>query len=224
MEKIGLIDIQTALRVKFALSDKESEEILAKFFDLIKKALQEEKYVKVKGLGIFKLIEVEPRKSVSVNTGKEIEIQSYKKVTFTPDAQLKELVNKPFAHFEVVELKEDDSSPSEMQTEEASMEFPMESVVDELPSELAEECTVEGKEESEPHESMNMESEPLVSEEELSVSKRKDLMELERLLEMEHNKSRFFLGVIVVLVVLLFVGGLLFFLAPELLERWIYSS
>lgn len=209
--------------MKFALSDKASEEILTKFFSLIKKALQEEKYVKVKGLGIFKLIEVEPRKSVSVNTGKEIEIQSYRKITFTPDAQLKELVNKPFAHFEVVELKDDALPVGVSIAETPPPESPVESADDEQMSASVGEEAVNVEEAGVNNGKTDTVPETPVEEEEFSVSKREDLLELERMLEMEHNKSRFFLGVIVVLVVLLLVGGLLFFLAPELLEQWIYA-
>lgn len=222
MDKISLIDIQTALRMKFALSDKASGDILAKFFALIKKALQEEKYVKVKGLGIFKLIEVEPRKSVSVNTGKEIEIQSYRKIIFTPDAQLKELVNKPFAHFEVVELKDDDALPMGCSTAEIPSESSVEPADNEQMSVSVGEEAANVEEVGVNNGKTDIEPETFV-EEEFSVSKREDLLELERMLELEHNKNRFFLGVIVVLVVMLLVGGLLFFLAPELLEQWIYA-
>lgn len=67
-------------------------------FELIEEALVTEKYVKVKGLGTFKLTEVESRESVNVNTGERIEIQGHTKISFTPDSSMKDLINKPFAH------------------------------------------------------------------------------------------------------------------------------
>lgn len=75
-------------------------------FELIEEALVTEKYVKVKGLGTFKLTEVESRESVNVNTGERIEIQGHTKISFTPDSGMKDLINKPFAHFETVILNE----------------------------------------------------------------------------------------------------------------------
>ena len=75
-------------------------------FDLVEEALANEKYVKIKGLGVFKLIEVDSRESINVNTGERIEIQGHSKVSFTPETSLKELINKPFAHFETVILNE----------------------------------------------------------------------------------------------------------------------
>lgn len=65
-----------------------------------------EKYVKVKGLGTFKLTEVESRESVNVNTGERFQIQGHNKISFTPDTTMKDLINKPFAHFETVILNE----------------------------------------------------------------------------------------------------------------------
>lgn len=75
-------------------------------FDLVEEALATEKYVKIKGLGVFKLTEVDSRESINVNTGERIEIQGHTKVSFTPDSALKELINKPFSHFETVLLNE----------------------------------------------------------------------------------------------------------------------
>ena len=77
------------------------------FFQLIEEALEKDKYVKVqKGLGAFKLIDVESRESVNVNTGERFEIQGHTKVSFTPEPALKDLINKPFSHFETVVLND----------------------------------------------------------------------------------------------------------------------
>lgn len=76
------------------------------FFDLIAEKVVQEKTVKVKGLGTFKLIEMSDRESVDVNTGERILIPGHSKVSFTPDSALRDQVNKPFADFQTVILNE----------------------------------------------------------------------------------------------------------------------
>ena len=88
------------------MTDTEASEAVRQFFGHIVSALETERYVKVKNLGTFKLIDVEARQSVDVTTGGRIEIPEHKKVSFVADSALKDLVNKPFSHFETVELKE----------------------------------------------------------------------------------------------------------------------
>ena len=105
-EKITLQDIVNLLCEKQGISPKEAETFVRAMFDLIEEALTNEKYVKIKGLGTFKLTEVNSRESVHVNTGERIEIQGHSKVSFTPDTSMKELINKPFSHFETVVLNE----------------------------------------------------------------------------------------------------------------------
>lgn len=105
-EKRSLQDLIDLLAEKHELSKKEAEAVVKGMFDLIGEALEREKYVKVKGLGTFKLTEVDRRESVDVNTGERIEIQGHTKVSFTPDTSMKDQINKPFAHFETVILNE----------------------------------------------------------------------------------------------------------------------
>jgi nucleoid DNA-binding protein len=105
-EKITLQNIINLLCEKQGISPKDSETFVRTMFDVIEEALTNEKYVKIKGLGTFKLTEVNSRESVHVNTGERIEIQGHSKVSFTPDTSMKELINKPFSHFETVVLNE----------------------------------------------------------------------------------------------------------------------
>jgi len=105
-EKITLPDLINLLCEKQSMDKKDAELFARTMFDLIKEALSTEKYVKVKGLGTFKLTEVESRESVHVNTGERIEIQGHTKISFTPDTIMKDLINKPFAHFETVVLND----------------------------------------------------------------------------------------------------------------------
>ena len=105
-EKRTLQDIINLFGEKQGMNKKDAELFVRTMFDLIEEALATEKYVKVKGFGTFKLTEVESRESVNVNTGERIEIQGHTKVSFTPDTTMKDLINKPFAHFETVILND----------------------------------------------------------------------------------------------------------------------
>ena len=93
---------------KVADSDKDKARLFADVIrDIIVDGLTEDGIVKIKGLGTFKVVEVKARKSVDVNTGAEIEIAAHKKVTFTAESKLADIVNEPFANMEVVNLKEE---------------------------------------------------------------------------------------------------------------------
>ncbi|MBR4048218.1 MAG: HU family DNA-binding protein [Bacteroides sp.] len=105
-EKISIQELTEQFAESKGIQKKDAENYIKEFFKLIEKALNDERYVKIKGFGTFKLIEVDSRESINVNTGERIEIQGHTKITFTPDASLKDLVNKPFAHFESVVLNE----------------------------------------------------------------------------------------------------------------------
>lgn len=88
------------------LGKKEASAFVSAIFSIIRQALDQDKIVKVKGLGTFRIIDVDARESVNVNTGKRVLIEGHNKITFTPDALMRELVNKPFSQFETVVLKD----------------------------------------------------------------------------------------------------------------------
>ena len=106
MAKLTLQDLANVLVEKNGLSKQEALQFVTAIFEAVQDGLQKEKLVKIKGLGTFKVIEVEARESVNVNTGERVIISSHQKITFTPDAAMKELVNKPFSGFETVVLNE----------------------------------------------------------------------------------------------------------------------
>lgn len=106
MGKLTIQEIAKILVEKNKLTFKEANQFAAVMFEVIQQQLSHDEQVKVKGLGTFKMIRVEPRESVSVRTGERVVIDSHAKVTFTPDATMKELVNKPFSQFETVILNE----------------------------------------------------------------------------------------------------------------------
>ena len=92
------------------MSKTASEQFVKSFFDTISKGVLTEGLVKVKGLGTFKLLKIEDRESVNVNTGERFTIEGHQKISFTPDAELKELINKPFASFETVVITEEQAN------------------------------------------------------------------------------------------------------------------
>lgn len=104
--KILLQDLSAKLAQKKRLSAKESDAFLKVFFETISEFVIKDKIVKVKGLGTFKLIDVLDRESVNVNTGERFIIPGHSKISFTPDAELKNKVNKPFELFQTVVINE----------------------------------------------------------------------------------------------------------------------
>lgn len=124
MGKITIQEIATRLTEQNGLSKKDAVNFTNKIFDLIRDALERDKSVKVKGLGTFKIIDVDSRESVNVNTGERVLIEGHNKITFTPDVLMKELVNKPFSQFETIVLNDgvDFKDPSEEEVEEAVTE------------------------------------------------------------------------------------------------------
>lgn len=106
-------DMVDELAASTNIKKKDAEEFLKSFFSTLEEGLMQDKVVKINGLGTFKLIEVEARTSVDVNTGKSFIIKEHYKLSFTPDARLKDAVNKPFANFEPVEA----DCPGDSETE-----------------------------------------------------------------------------------------------------------
>lgn len=106
MEKKTIQEIARVLVGKNGLQARDAERFAAMMFSVIRDGLERDGLVKVRGLGTFKIVDVEARESVSVKTGERVLIQGHQKVTFTPDATMKELVNKPFSQFETVVLNE----------------------------------------------------------------------------------------------------------------------
>ncbi|MCF0197898.1 MAG: HU family DNA-binding protein [Bacteroidaceae bacterium] len=104
--KITLVELAEGLAARKGISKKEAETFVRNVFDIIEANLAVDKLVKIKGLGTFKLVSVESRESVNVNTGERFVIEGHARVTFTPDAVLRDQVNKPFADFETTILNE----------------------------------------------------------------------------------------------------------------------
>ncbi len=107
-EKATIQDLAERLAARNRCSRTRADMFLRKMFNQIKSGLATDSFVKVKGLGTFKLVTVNSRTSVDVNTGEKIEISEHQRLVFTPDNSLKERVNKPFEKFETVKIEDDD--------------------------------------------------------------------------------------------------------------------
>jgi len=106
MGKISTDELATELAAKGNISQTLSKLFLKAFAETIQKGIADDGLVKVKGLGTFKLIDVDARESVSVNTGERFIIESHQKLGFTPEVAMKELVNRPFSAFETIILND----------------------------------------------------------------------------------------------------------------------
>lgn len=106
-KKLLLKDLAKYLAADSKLTEQASEEFIRLFFSTIQDGLNKDGQVKIKGWGTFKVIETSDRTSVDVSTGNRITIDGYKKLTFVPEASLKDIINKPFSSFETVPLDED---------------------------------------------------------------------------------------------------------------------
>ncbi len=145
-KKLLLQDLAAYLATGSGLTKKGSEGFARAFFDVIESGLLEDKFVKIKGFGTFKLIVVSERESVNVNTGERFQIGRHSKVSFTPEASLKELVNRPFAHFEAVDLN-DETDVAELNSVDNGMAEEAAEAEDALPAtEWAEEASAANEE------------------------------------------------------------------------------
>lgn len=145
MAKISITDLAGVIAKQRKLSTKDVEKFISAMFLVVDKGLDADRLVKIKGLGTFKVTSVKPRESINVNTGARVVIEGHDKVSFTPDTSMRDLINKPFAQFETVVLKDDvDFSDIE---HDNSDEEKRESVASNTEKEVQEEKTISSNEE-----------------------------------------------------------------------------
>lgn len=104
--KLAIQDLAALLAARSGMDTKSSAAFVKAIFEIVQEYVAKDKVVKIKGFGTFKLVSVSDRESVNVNTGERIVISGHTKLSFTPDATLKDAVNKPFSDFETTLLKE----------------------------------------------------------------------------------------------------------------------
>ena len=161
MSKVSISELASKLMEKHGLKRTEAELFIRQFVGVINDGLKNDKSVKVKGLGTFKVQAVSARKSVDVNTGEAIVIEGRDKISFTAEAVMRDLVNAPFAQFETV-IVNDGVDFSEIdakhEADNTEAEEPAPAVVEQAP-------TVEPKQTVEPKPTPTIEPEPAVEPE-----------------------------------------------------------
>ncbi len=110
-DRITIATLRKLLATRTGFPEKACGDFIDALLKAITNGLQDDKQVRINGLGTFKVQWNEPRKSVNVKTGEPILIDGYNKVTFTPDSTLKDRINEPFAHLEAIVI--DENKPQE---------------------------------------------------------------------------------------------------------------
>lgn len=232
-ERIGIQDLIDTLAEKHGITKKDAEAFVKEFFNLIEEALESDQYVKIKGLGTFKLTKVESRESVNVNTGERIQIEGHTKVSFTPEANVKDLINKPFAHFETVVLNDEtvlDDTPvvededGEEEQEEITRKKVIESPKVENIQRTKEEiiaAELEANKNIFPSVKapVSKKEEPKIIEEEVAAIK-----EEEEITSKEKTPSKKNIGyfiAVIILFVLVVCATLFYIYKPETISRWL---
>ena len=185
-ERLTIQDLTDLLAAKHSMTKKDAEAFVKEFFLLIEQTLESENTVKIKGLGTFKLIDVDSRESVNVNTGERFQIKGHTKVSFSPDANLRDTINKPFAHFETVVLNEntvlEDTPIEETEEEESGEEV--------IPTVIPESIEPQSQPKEEEKEEMSLtEIQPIVEprsiEPQSVVVEKKEIITAEEIIEQE---------------------------------------
>ncbi|ERI86124.1 DNA-binding protein HU [Bacteroides pyogenes F0041] len=222
-ERLTIQDFTVLLASKHNMTEKDAETFVKEFFLLIEQALKNEKYINIKGLGTFKLINVDSTESVNESTGEQFKTQEHSKISFTPDTNLKEAINKPFAHFETVILNEntllEDIPTDEIAAEEKGTEEERLSGVEDHP--IAEQVNTENlvaettpAEESvlrnvkEQHEEIRKKE---FAKNEEKTDKYAKLESLSKSDTHEQRKSYIYYLTVCIFAILLLCGGVVFF-------------
>ena len=142
MSKSNISRLAKSISSKRGLTQAEAERFISKMFDVANEGLQEDKLLKMKWLGTFKVTPVKDRESVDVNTGERIVIEGRDKISFTPDNILKEIVNKPFAQFETVVVN-DGVDFSDIDEKFSLQAVPTEPIAAGIPNTIGEQKTPE---------------------------------------------------------------------------------
>lgn len=201
-EKLYIQDLVNLLAEKQDIKVTEAEAFVKTIFELIKDALETDKIVKIKGLGTFKLTEVESRESINVNTGERFRIERHTKISFTPDTQMRDMINKPFSHFETVVLNEgvtfDDMPLSgEGEDNEEEVEEPLHSL---------EEPVIEKSDNKETLPDEIVEPDTQVNENQIAA------YPVSQPTPVEHHHSTLFYGLSIAFIVILLGCGFVFFI------------
>jgi len=77
------------------ISNRQANDNLTAFIDLVGKTVKKEKALKIPDLGTFKLRQTKARIGRNPQTGEPLKIPARRKVAFTPSKMLKEVILGP---------------------------------------------------------------------------------------------------------------------------------
>ena len=166
-DKITMTRLAAMLAISTGKQKKLCEDFLRELFAIVEEELLKGENVRIKGFGTFKLVEVEPRKSVNVTNGEETVIPGHSKVLFVAAKELASRVNLPFEAFEAVEIAD---------------ELPTDSLEgDEDPDDIKSDSSIDEEmvSESEQVYEVEIESEPRITDEKVDKKPDPDVLESE---------------------------------------------
>ncbi|MDR2497201.1 MAG: HU family DNA-binding protein [Tannerellaceae bacterium] len=104
--RISTSDLASQLAQASGKDAEQSEKFLREFIGIVDEGLFADRLVRVNSIGTFKIILVEKRESIDVNTKERILIPEHFKLSFLPDKEMRSIVNKPFEAFDTVQIEE----------------------------------------------------------------------------------------------------------------------
>ena len=113
-ERLSTRDLADVLSVQTGMDKKDADVFINALSSYISQRIEKNKSVRVLGLGTFKVVLVRERESVHIQTGERFIIPAHHKLSFVPDKDFKEHINRPFAFFEPIETIEEEHKPKKV--------------------------------------------------------------------------------------------------------------
>ena len=106
-ERLTTRDLAEVLAIQTGMDKKRADIFIGVLSSYISQCIEKNKIVRILGLGTFKIVLVRERESVHIQTGERFVIPAHHKLSFIPDKDFKEHINRPFAFFEPIEAVEE---------------------------------------------------------------------------------------------------------------------
>ena len=113
-ERLTTSDLADVLAVQTGMDKKHADDFINALSSYISQRIEKNKSVRLLGLGTFKVVLVRERESVHIQTGERFVIPAHHKLSFIPDKDFKEHINRPFAFFEPIETVEEEHKPKKV--------------------------------------------------------------------------------------------------------------
>jgi|GEM_PF-2586188 len=113
-ERLTTRDLADVLALQTGMDKKHADDLINALSTYISQRIEKNKSVRVIGLGTFKVVLVRERESVHIQTGERFIIPAHHKLSFIPDKDFKEHINRPFAFFEPIETVEEERKPKKV--------------------------------------------------------------------------------------------------------------